>query len=192
MMNKVEFLNELSSSLSSLPKSERDDLIQYYDELIEDRKERTNQSEEEIIASLGSIDEIVRKTTGIKKEKIVIDDPEIVSSYKEIKSKNKSSNNNTILKAVIFAITFPIWIGLVLGFIGCLIGFFASGVGLGIGGIACLIGRFFVLSSSIGDAILHMGCGCILIGLSLIIVPSLIKFFIFLFNESKSFIEKIF
>ena len=73
-MNKVEFLNELSSSLSSLSKSERDDLIQYYDELIEDRKERTNQSEEEIIASLGSIDEIVRKTTGIKKEKIVIDD----------------------------------------------------------------------------------------------------------------------
>ena len=96
-MNKVEFLNELSSSLSS----QRDDLIQYYDELIEDRKERTNQSEEEIIASLGSIDEIVRKTTGIKKEKIVIDDPEIVSSYEEIKSKNKSSNNNTILKYII-------------------------------------------------------------------------------------------
>ena len=191
-MNKVEFLNELSSSLSSLSKSERDDLIQYYDELIEDRKERTNQSEEEIIASLGSIDEIVRKTTGIKKEKIVIDDPEIVSSYKEIKSKNKSSNNNTILKIVIIAITFPIWIGLVIGFLGCLIGFFASGVGLGIGGIACLIGSFFILSSRIGDAILHMGCGCILIGLSLIIVPSLIKFFIFLFNESKSFIEKIF
>ena len=192
MMNKVEFLNELSSSLSSLPKSERDDLIQYYDELIEDRKERTNQSEEEIIASLGSIDEIVRKTTGIKKEKIVIDDPEIVSSYKEIKSKNKSSNNNTILKIVIIAITFPIWIGLVIGFLGCLIGFFASGVGLGIGGIACLIGSFFALSSSIGDAILHLGCGFILIGLSLIIVPSLIKFFIFLYKESKSFIEKIF
>ena len=128
-MNKVEFLNELSSSLSSLSKSERDDLIQYYDELIEDRKERTNQSEEEIIASLGSIDEIVRKTTGIKKDKIVIDDAEIVSSYKEIKSKNKSSNNNTILKIVIIAITFPIWIGLVIGFLGCLIGFFASGVG---------------------------------------------------------------
>ena len=104
-MNKVEFLNELSSYLSSLSKSERDDLIQYYDELIEDRKERTNQSEEEIIASLGSIDEIVRKTTGIKKEKIVIDDPEIVSSYKEIKSKNKSSNNNTILKIVIICLT---------------------------------------------------------------------------------------
>ena len=191
-MNKVEFLNELSSSLSSLSKSERDDLIQYYDELIEDRKERTNQSEEEIIASLGSIDEIVRKTTGIKKEKIVIDDPEIVSSCKKEEPKKKSSSNNTILKAGIFAITFPIWIGLVLGFIGCLIGFFASGVGLGIGGIACLIGSFFVLSSSIGEAILYMGCGCILIGLSLIIVPSLIKFFIFLFNESKSFIEKIF
>ena len=192
MMNKVEFLNELSSSLSSLSKSERDDLIQYYDELIEDRKERTNQSEEEIIASLGSIDDIVLKATGIKKEKIVIDDPEIVSSYKKEETKKQSSSNNTILKAVIFAITFPIWIGLVIGFIGCLIGFFASGVGLGIGGIACLIGSFFVLSSNIGDALLHMGCGFILIGLSLLIVPSLIKFFIFLFNESKSFIEKIF
>lgn len=191
-MNKVEFLNELSSYLSSLSKSERDDLIQYYDELIEDRKERTNQSEEEIIASLGSIDEIVRKTTGIKKDKIVIDDAEIVSSYKEEESKKKSSSNNTILKVVIIAITFPIWIGLVIGFIGCLIGFFASGVGLGIGGIALISRSFFVLSSSIGDAILHMGFGCILIGLSLIIVPSLIKFFIFLFNESKSFIEKIF
>ena len=192
MMNKVEFLNELSSSLSSLSKSERDDLIQYYDELIEDRKERTNQSEEEIIASLGSIDDIVLKATGIKKEKIVIDDPEVVSSYKKVEPKKKSSNNNTILKIVIIAITFPIWIGLVLGFIGCLIGFFASGVGLGIGGIACLSRSFFVLSSSIGDAILHLGCGFILIGLSLIIIPSLIKFFIFLYKESKSFIEKIF
>ena len=95
-MNKVEFLNELSSYLSSLSKSERDDLIQYYDELIEDRKERTNQSEEEIIASLGSIDEIVRKTTGIKKEKIVIDDPEIVSSCK--KEETMLFNNNFFLE----------------------------------------------------------------------------------------------
>ena len=49
MMNKIDFLNELSSSLSSLSKSERDDLVQYYDELIEDTIDRTNRSEDDVV-----------------------------------------------------------------------------------------------------------------------------------------------
>lgn len=191
MMNKIEFLKELSYRLNGLSTSERDDLVQYYDELIEDKKERTRQSEEEIISSLGSLDDIVRKATGIRNEKIIIDDPEIVSSSPKSTSKKKESDNNTILKIIIIVLTFPLWFGLGAGVIGCIIGFFAAGIGIGGGGIACIIRSFFVLSSSMGEFVLHLGCGCILIGLSLIIVPSLIKFFTFLFREIKSFIEKV-
>ncbi|MGN1295028.1 MAG: DUF1700 domain-containing protein [Bacilli bacterium] len=192
-MNKKDFLNELSSRLNSLSKNEKDDLIQYYDELIEDRKERTDQTEEEIISSLGSIDDIVRKTTGIKNEKIIIDDPEIVNpTNSTIKkdSKKKANDNNTIIKIILIAVTFPLWIGLLVGFIGVVIGLSVASVGIGIGGIACIVRSFFVLADSFGDFILHLGIGSILVGLCLIIIPSLIKLFVFLFNETKSFIEK--
>lgn len=53
-MNKNKFLEELSKNLSKLPNKERKILIDFYSELIDDKIEG-GQSEEEVIASFGSV-----------------------------------------------------------------------------------------------------------------------------------------
>ena len=59
-MNKEDFLEELSESLNGLPQSDIDDRITFYRELIYERMKR-GQSEEEVISSLGSVNDIVFK-----------------------------------------------------------------------------------------------------------------------------------
>lgn len=59
-MNKEDFLDELANRLSGLPQNEIDERIAFYRELIYARMEE-GQSEEEVIAQLGSVDEVVSK-----------------------------------------------------------------------------------------------------------------------------------
>ena len=59
-MNKKEFLNKLSHLLSSMPKSERQRILDFYREIIEDRMEN-GESESEIIAEFGDIDLLAQK-----------------------------------------------------------------------------------------------------------------------------------
>jgi len=57
-MNKSEFLMELSHRLSRLPREEVEDRWAYYNEMIDDRMEE-GLTEEQAIAELGTMDEIV-------------------------------------------------------------------------------------------------------------------------------------
>ena len=59
-MNKEDFLDELANRLSGLPQNEIDERIAFYRELIYARMEE-GQNEEEVIAQLGSVDEVVSK-----------------------------------------------------------------------------------------------------------------------------------
>lgn len=59
-MDKNSFLNRLSRALSSLPQEERKERLAFYEEMIDDRMEE-GLSEEEAVASLGSIEELVGK-----------------------------------------------------------------------------------------------------------------------------------
>jgi uncharacterized membrane protein len=60
-MNKQEFLSELKNRLAGIPQKDIDQTIEFYEELILDKMEE-GQLEEEAIASLDSIDEIVKAT----------------------------------------------------------------------------------------------------------------------------------
>ena len=57
-MNKQTFLSELRSRLSGLPQEDIDGHIGLYEEMIDDRIEE-GLPEEEAVADVGSIDEIV-------------------------------------------------------------------------------------------------------------------------------------
>ena len=57
-MNKYEFLGRLRERLAGLPPKDIDASLDYYAELIADRIE-DGMSEEEAVAALGTIDEIV-------------------------------------------------------------------------------------------------------------------------------------
>lgn len=59
-MTKSEFILSLSEALAHLPGSERVRVLEYYEEMIDDRVE-SGMAEEEAVAALGSIDEILRE-----------------------------------------------------------------------------------------------------------------------------------
>ncbi len=75
-MRKREFLYRLDTALESFPTSEREEIIHYYEELIQDALDN-GEDEENFIDKLGSIDKIVRT---IKK------DSDFVENVKEKKN----------------------------------------------------------------------------------------------------------
>lgn len=88
-MRKREFIRELSRRLGDMPEKERENVIDYYDELIEDTIERTNKSEEEVIYELGSINDIVKRVKPAREkihyeeEIIEIDDEDIIREERD-------------------------------------------------------------------------------------------------------------
>ena len=58
-MNKQAFLDALYHHLKALPKAERQQHIDYYAEMIDDRMEE-GLSEEEAVAGIGSVEEVAR------------------------------------------------------------------------------------------------------------------------------------
>jgi uncharacterized membrane protein len=60
-MNKETFLAELKRGLSGLPQNDADERLSFYGEMIDDRMEE-GLSEEEAVAGIGPVDEIVAQT----------------------------------------------------------------------------------------------------------------------------------
>lgn len=67
-MTKEHFLNSLSNRLHTLPNDERQRILEYYAEIIDDSIERS-MSESEAVDSLGAIDAIVRDILGNESSK---------------------------------------------------------------------------------------------------------------------------
>ena len=61
-MNKEAFLAELRARLSGLPENETEERISFYREMIDDRM-ADGQTEEEAVAGIGSMDEIIEQIT---------------------------------------------------------------------------------------------------------------------------------
>ncbi|MDO4778845.1 MAG: DUF1700 domain-containing protein [Tissierellia bacterium] len=59
-MGKKEFLNSIIKKMSDFPKTEVDKAIEYYSEIIDDKKE-SGMTEQAAIESLGPIDEIIEE-----------------------------------------------------------------------------------------------------------------------------------
>lgn len=62
-MNKKEFFAQLRQGLAGLPQAELDERLLFYSEMIEDRIEE-GASEEEAVAAVGSVDEIIAQIVG--------------------------------------------------------------------------------------------------------------------------------
>lgn len=163
-MDKKTFLNKLSSELTHLSKSERDDIINYYDELIEDKMDREGLSEEEIIAELGSIDEIVKRVAPKSTDTKI--------HYDEVEETCEKANNNEKVKIIIFTILGIF--GLIIA-ISLLISAFASLITLVSTGIGLLVTGIVALGVDYLSALFEIGSGLMLIGLSVMVIPLIIK-----------------
>lgn len=100
-MNKQEFLARLREGLSGLPREDIEERLTFYSEMIEDRMEE-GLSEEEAVAAVGFVDEIVAQT--------VTDIPLAKIARERIKPKRQ-------LKAweiILIALGSPIWLSLLI------------------------------------------------------------------------------
>ena len=134
-MNKQEFIKALRERLMWLTSEELEKTVNFYSEMIDDRIEE-GETEEEAVAALGSMDDI---TVKIAREVGKDDENEGgIPAAKTVVVKN--SSENTVLKIIIVAVTFPIWfpilMGLLGGAIGIVAGLFGACVGVGAGVIA--------------------------------------------------------
>ena len=112
-MTKLRFLLSLQERLAGLPEEEVDERLHFYSEMIDDRMEE-GLSEEEAVAAVGSVDEIVSQ--------ILADTPLIHIVRKNIKPKRR-------LKAweiVLLALGAPIWLSLLIAAFAIILSLYVS------------------------------------------------------------------
>lgn len=100
-MNKQQFVTALRDSLNGLPQSDIEKYLDYYSEMAEDRMEE-GLSEEEAIASMESVDDIVRQ---------ILTDAPLSESVKAEEKTRRSFKPWEILLLVLGA---PLWIPLLI------------------------------------------------------------------------------
>lgn len=113
-MTKNEFIDQLRNRLEKLPAYELEKTIAFYNETIDDRIEE-GMSEEEAVADLGSIDEIVNE--------ILIDTPLSSLIQGKIKENHKKSKNRT-LWMVLAICGFPFWLVIGILFVTMILVFY--------------------------------------------------------------------
>ena len=100
-MYKYEFLTALREQLVGLPKEDIEERISFYEEMINDRMDE-GKSEEEAVAEIGTVDDVVREIAG---------DTKLVKLVKE-KVKPKRSLRGWEIAIIIGS--FPFWLPIVI------------------------------------------------------------------------------
>lgn len=100
-MNKAEFLAQLRKGLSGLPQDDIEERLSFYGEMIDDRAEE-GASEEEAVAGVGSVEDIVAQT--------VADIP----LTKLVKEKIKPKRSLRGWEITLIILGFPVWFPLIL------------------------------------------------------------------------------
>ena len=172
-MSKNDFLKMLAKKLSHLSKEERDERINFYSEMIDDRIE-SGLSEKEAVEAIGSADKIAHQVAEELKS------AEEYSENNEKIAKNKEKKGIPTWAIVLLIVGSPIWFSLIISAVAVVISIFVtvwsviislwavfgallgSGVGILIGGIYALIG----VNALTGAALICGGLVCL--GLSIL------------------------
>ena len=169
-MNKYEFLGRLRERLAGLPPKDIEKSLDYYAEIIADRVE-DGMSEEEAVAALGTLDEIVAQ---------ILEDTPLPKLVKEKVRPKRALRTWEILLIVL---GFPLWLPLLIAFASVIfsvlavigsviISLFAVAVAVG----ACTLA--FIVAGLICFVTAKEALGIILIGATLICAGLCILFFI--------------
>lgn len=169
-MNKYEFLGRLRERLAGLPPKDIDASLDYYAELIADRIE-DGMSEEEAVAAMGSIDEIVAQ---------ILED---TSLPKLVKEKVRPKRALRTWEILLIVLGFPLWLPLLIAFASVIFSILVAigSVVISVFAIAVAIGACalaFIVAGLICFVTAKEALGTILIGASLICAGLCILFFI--------------
>lgn len=167
-MNKQEFTARLRTGLSGLPEADREERIDFYEEMIEDRMEE-GLSEEEAVAGIGSPDEVIRQ---------IMDDTPITALIKE---RVRPKHPMRAWEIILIVLGAPIWLSILLAILSVIfavvislwsavIALFAVAVSLIAAAVACIltavraiaIGQLAGMVFMLGAALMSLGIGIIL------------------------------
>ena len=112
-MYKQEFLDALQAKLSGLPKSDIQERIVFYREMIDDRIEE-GLTEEEAVAEIGSVDEVA--------EQIIADIP--LSQI--VKEKIKPRHRMKAWEIILLVLGSPVWLSLLIAAIAVVFSLYVS------------------------------------------------------------------
>ncbi|MDE7106409.1 MAG: DUF1700 domain-containing protein [Anaeroplasmataceae bacterium] len=183
-MRKREFLRRLGDELSHLDREERNDILDYYDELIEDTIEKTGQSEADVIYDLGEIEDIARRVDPSYKRKIRYEEEEDRPRHesrrrehreRRERKRRRDSDAKTGVGIVLLICLFPVWIVLFSCLFAAMMAIIGAGVGCFAGGIVCIWNGCLLFATSWANALFRIGIGITLIGVVLIVGPLLFK-----------------
>lgn len=163
-MNKQAFFSSLRSRLASLPPEDLEERLDFYNEMIDDRMEE-GLSEEEAVAQIGSVDEIVAQVLG--------DTPLATLVKERIKPKKRLRP----WEIVLLAVGSPLWLSLLIAAFGVVFALyavlwslivslwavFASFVGCALG---CVTGGAVITLRNPLPGIALIGAGILCAGLS--------------------------
>ncbi len=168
-MNKGLFLHTLRERLSFLPQGDIEERISFYEEMIDDRIEE-GLSEEEAVAAVGPVDDIV--------EQVMAEIPLTKLMVQKVKPKRSVR----AWEIVLLILGFPVWFPLIISLMAVMfsvwivlwalvISVFAVGVSFVAGWISSLpVALYYVTLGSFAGAGSFLGAGMILAGLGILVI----------------------
>ena len=166
-MTKNEFLNRLRARLSDLPKSEVEERLGFYSEMIDDRIEE-GLSEEAAVTEIGNVETVARQ--------IISEIPMV----KILKDKMRPKRRLRAWEIVLLSLGSPIWLSLLIAAFAVVLSLyivlwsvavvtawavFGALVGCGFGGV--IAGVFFAFSGYGLTGVALIGAAVFLAGLSI-------------------------
>lgn len=167
-MNKEQFLNELRSRLSGLPQTELEERLSFYAESIDDRVE-DGLTEEEAVAGIGSVDEIV--------EQILNEVP--LSAL--VKEKVRQRRAMKLWEIILIVLGFPIWFSLLIAAFAIVLSLYISlwAIVISIWAVdlslaACAVGGvlsavWYLIQGNPSSAFFMLGAGVLCAGLAVLL-----------------------
>lgn len=166
-MKRNEFLNQLRARLWAMPEADKQRSVDYYSEMIDDRME-DGLSEEEAVAAIGDLDEIV--------EQILHETPRPPATVHNGQKQQKRGLEPWMI--VLLVLGSPLWIPLVVSAVSVVfsiyvslwsvvISLYAVFIALAASAAGCVVGSFFMIGR-FAEVMVAWGVAALCAGLSIL------------------------
>ena len=167
-MGKQEFLDALRAGLAGLPQEDIEERVTFYTEMIDDRME-DGLSEEEAVAEIGSVEEIVQQ--------IVAETP----LTKLVKERVKPKRRLQVWEIILLVLGSPVWLSLLIALLSVLfsvyvvlwsliISLWAVELSFAVSSVASVLGGFYMIFTGQGlTGLALVGAGIALAGLAILL-----------------------
>ena len=170
-MKRVEFLEALKARLWALPEADIQCSLDYYSEMIDDRME-DGLTEEEAVAAIGNLEEIVQQILGETPRPPVVVEP--------AKKEKPAKDNTKIWLIILLILGSPVLISLAASAAATVLSvyvslwtvvivLYAGFLALAVSSVGCIVGSFFMFGGVTGG-IVAWGAAMVCAGLAILLL----------------------